>query len=432
MTPVVQSRFLLSGVLLLACAGLPAGCGTQSQPAAPGEPLTIVFKHAKHPRYEAFGPLIRQFETENPGIRVVEEILPAATDEQHQFYVINLAAGASDFDVIDMDVIWVPEFARAGWLVELTPYVAPEELAPLHPAALQADWLDGRLYGLPWFVDAGVLYYRRDLLEKYGFDPPQTYPELVAQAQHILQGENNPRLLGFVWQGMQYEGLVCAALEFIHGNGGQVLSEDGRVALTAPATLHALEFMDALIRREGVTPALVSTLNEEATRHLFQSGRAIFMRNWPYAWKLLNQADSPVAGRVGLATVPHFPGSMSAPTLGGFHVGVNAFSSRREAAIAFVRFLIRYEVQKDILLELGVLPAHRDVYKDPAVVSVRPELERLWPSLALLRARPVTPYYLMISQMLQPELSAVVTGIRTPRQAMGLARQQIEHLLQAR
>jgi multiple sugar transport system substrate-binding protein len=407
------------------------GCALQG--AAPGadEPVTIVFKHAKHPRYAYLAALIQQFEDEHPGIRVREEILPASTDEQHQFYVINLAGRAADFDVIDMDIIWVPEFARAGWLVELTDRIPPQELAPLSPAALEADRYDGRLWGVPWFVDAGMLFYRRDLLERYGFGPPATYPELLEQAKHILAGENDPRLAGFVWQGLQYEGLVCAALEFIRGNGGDVLDRDGRPTLLSPATLEALEFIDALIREHRVTPPLVSTLNEEATRHIFQSGRAVFMRNWPYVWRLMNQEGSPVAGRVGMALVPHFPGHASAPTLGGFHLGVNAFSRHPDEALAFLRFMIRFEAQKQILLNVGVLPAHRDVLQDPDVLAAMPHLQQLVPALERVRPRPVTPYYLMISQILQPELSAIVAGIRKAEDAMRVANRQVRHLLEA-
>ncbi|MFQ5663925.1 MAG: ABC transporter substrate-binding protein [Terriglobia bacterium] len=419
----------LAGTVLLALAALAPGC---ARPPRADAPVTLVFKHAKHPRYQFLNKLIREFQAQHPGIRVREEILPASTDEQHQFYVINLAAEAADFDVIDMDVIWVPEFARAGWLVELTSHLPPEELTPLNPAALRADWLQGKLFAVPWFVDVGVLYYRRDLLAKYGFGPPATYPELLAQARHILANEANDSLMGFVWQGMQYEGLVCTALEFIRGNGGDVLAPDAEVALTEPATLEALTFMRELIRPQGVTPALVTTLNEEATRLIFQSGRAVFMRNWPYAWGLLNQPDSPVAGRVGLTTVPHFPDHASAPTLGGFHLGVNAYSRHPKAAIKFVRFMISYRAQREIILNLGVLAAHRRVYRDPAVRAALPFLEDLLPSLARVQPRPVTPYYLMISQILQPELSAVVTGIRSPDAAMRLAKQQIEHLLEAR
>ena len=426
-----QCRILLASFALLLSGVWLNGCTRQEEVRSP-EPTTLVFKHAKHPRAAFLTELVRQFEAENPQIRVREEILPASTDEQHQFYVINLAARAGDFDVLDMDVIWVPEFARAGWLKELTPHLSAAELAPLNPAALRADWLAEKLYAVPWFVDVGVLYYRRDLLEKYGFEPPQTYVELLEISREILTREHNPQLTGFLWQGMQYEGLVCAALEFIRGNGGDVLRDDGRLALTDPATLEALQFMSDLIRVHNVTPSLVTTLNEEAARHIFQSGRAIFMRNWPYAWGFLNLPESPVAGRVGLTLVPHFPGHSSAPTLGGFHLGVNAYSLHKNEAIAFVRFMIRYSVQKQILLNLGVLSAHGQVYNDPEVRQALPLLTDLLPALEWVQPRPVTPYYMMISQTLQPELSAVVAGIRSPEQAMRSAEQQVKHLLRLR
>jgi multiple sugar transport system substrate-binding protein len=238
--------------------------------------------------------------------------------------------------------------------------------------------------------------------------------------------------MGFVWQGMQYEGLVCVALEFIRGNGGQLLRSGVQPALTEPATLEALQFMSDLIRTRHVSPSLVTTLNEEAARNIFQSGRAVFMRNWPYAWRLMNQPNSPVAGRVGIALVPHFPGHDSAPTLGGFHLGVNAYSQHKSEAIAFVRFMIRSSAQKEIFLKLGVLPANRRVYDDPEVRQALPVLADLLPALERVQPRPVTPYYLMISQIVQPELSAVVTGIRSPEQAMRSAEYQIRHLLEAR
>ena len=385
----MKRREFISAAAMATGAAL-VGCGGRSRARRPGEPAEIVFAHGKHPRYAVLGDLIRQFEAEHAGLRVREVVLPAASDEMHQFYVINLGGGAADVDVVDMDVIWVPEFARAGWLADLTPHLPAAELAPLNAAAREADTLDGRLYGVPWFVDAGVLYARRDLLERHGFAPPQTLPELAGQARAILAAERDPRLYGFVWQGMQYEGLVCAALEFIRGNGGDVL-RDGGVALTGARTVDALRFVRGMIDG-GITPRLVTTLNEEAARHIFQSGRAVFMRNWPYAWKLMNLPDSPVAGRVSLEMVPHFPDYASAPTLGGFHVGVNARSPFAEEAISFVRFLIRQEVQKQILLGVGVLAAHTGIYDDAEVRRALPHLPELLPALAAVRPRPVTPY----------------------------------------
>jgi len=423
----IRRKLFLVITELLVLALLIGGC-VRSRLTQANEPVILVFKHAKHPRYAELSQLIHQFEAENPHIRVREENLPTSTDEQHQFYVINLAAHTSDFDVLDMDVIWVPEFARAGWLGELSPYLAATKLEPLNPSALRADWIDRKLYAVPWFVDAGVLYYRKDLLRKYGLSSPQTYPQLLEEARKILAAERNPSLVGFVWQGMQYEGLVCAALEFVRGNGGRLLRDDLEPALTEPATLEALHFMSDLIRKYDVTPTLVTTLNEEATRHIFQSGRAIFMRNWPYAWRLLNEPGSPVAGRVGMTLIPHFAGHASVPTLGGFHLGVSAYSQHKTEAVAFLRFMIRYGVQKEVLLKLGVLPAHVQVYRDPEVQRVVPFLTDLLPSLDRVQPRPVTPYYLMISQIVQPELSAILVGVRSPEQAMRLAEQGILHL----
>ena len=407
-----------------------AGSACRSQNAEFSDASTeIVFKHAKHPRSAALAAIIRQFEQEHPRVRIREEVLPAGSDEQHQFYVINLAARAGDFDVLDMDVIWVPEFARAGWLEELTPHFGDTALTRLHPAAFEADWLEERLYGLPWFVDVGVLYYRKDLLAKYGYRPPETYEQLLKASQEILRREAQPGLMGFIWQGKQYEGLVCTALEFIRGNGGDLFDRQGHPSVTSSNTLQALQFMEDLIRQTGVTPPLVATLDEEAARHIFQSGRAIFMRNWPYAWGLLNAPGSTVAGRVGIIPVPHFEGHRSAPTLGGFHVGVNAYSRHKAAAIEFARFLVRRDVQKQIATQLGVLPADTELYQDPEVQAVLPLLADLLPSLRLVQARPVTPYYMSISQIVQPEFSAVVAGVRSPRQAMSRVDTQLNHLL---
>jgi trehalose/maltose transport system substrate-binding protein len=405
------------------------GTGCAGGPGQTEDPVTIVFSHAKHPQAAYLREILDQFEAQNPHIRVREQILPSSSDEQHQFYVINLLGGSADLDVLDMDIIWVPEFSQAGWLADLTSRIPASALAPLHPAALQADWFQQKLYAVPWFVDTGVLYYRKDLLEKYGFSPPENYADLVRVASAILAGEQDPRLTGFLWQGMQYEGLVCTALEIIRGNGADILTGSGQPDLTNERVLDALRFMSDLIRRTKVSPALVTTLDEESARHTFQSGRAVFMRSWPYAWPLLQEAGSPVAGRVGMTIVPHFAGYRSAPTLGGFHLGINSRSRHPEEAATFIRYMISQAVQREVLLHLGVLPADTRLMAEADLQRQVPQLSVLTPILAQARPRPVTPYYLMISQILQPELSAVVSGIRSPQQAMRSADQQIEHLL---
>jgi multiple sugar transport system substrate-binding protein len=294
-----------------------------------------------------------------------------------------------------------------------------------------ADHFEGRLYAVPWYVDAGMLYYRKDLLDKYGFTPPTTFEELVSTTKAILAKENDPALHGFIWQGRQYEGLVCTTLEFIWGNGGDVIDSTGRVAIADSPAVEALAFMRRLIE-EKISPPLVTTAIEEMTRHIFGNGRAVFMRNWPYAWSLMQAEGLSVRGKVGVTVMPHFKSGKSAATLGGWQLGVNRFSRHKEAAILLVKFLLRRESQKFIALHTGLKPAWKDLYDDPELRDAQPFVAELLPVMMAARPRPVTPYYLMMSQILQAEFSAIITGIKSPEKGLNEAREQIEFLLEMR
>jgi multiple sugar transport system substrate-binding protein len=389
--------------------------------------ITLVFKHGKIAGDP--GPLKRlleKFEHENPGIKVKDETLPASTDEQHQFYVINLEGKSSDFDVISMDVIWVPEFARAGWLRELSHLLPVEEKKQFFPGPIQAVTYKDRVYAIPWYIDAGLLYYRKDLLKKYGFDPPRSWQELVHIAQSIIAKEKG--LYGFIWQGKQYEGLVCNVLEFFWGNGGDVLKDD-KVIIYSDENIYALQFMRDLITKYKITPPLVTTTIEEPTRHIFGNGRVLFMRNWPYALIIFEKEGSMVKGKVGVASLPSFPGKKSASTLGGWQLGINRYSKNPEAAEKFVRFLTSSESQKVLALTIGYKPTRKSLYKDKELIKKQPFISSLYKIFMDARPRPVSPYYMMITQVIQPEFSAALAGIKTPEEALISAQRQIEHIL---
>ncbi|MFH0777583.1 MAG: ABC transporter substrate-binding protein [Candidatus Eisenbacteria bacterium] len=423
---VLHTSFLLPLFIVLAllAAGIP-GCAPQKQRADDG--VTIVFKHGKIAGDPAaVAELIARFESENPGIRVKDETLPATSDEQHQFYVINLEGKSRDFDVLSMDVIWVPEFARAGWLRDLSHLLPPDRRGEFFDGPMEAVTYEGTLYALPWYIDAGLLYYRKDLLEKHGFAPPQTWDELVRIASAVTVAE--PGLYGFIWQGKQYEGLVCNALEYMWGSGGDVL-EDGRLLIDSPENEAALSFMQKLIYEYNVSPGLVTTAIEETTRHIFGNGKALFMRNWPYAWNIFERPGSPVKGKVGITILPSFPGHSSASTLGGWQLGVNRYSRHPEAAEKFIEFMTSYETQKELALTVGYKPTRRSLYADPDLRAAQPFMVALFDVLDHARPRPVTPYYMMMSQILQPELSAVLSRLKTPREALKSARVQMEFIL---
>lgn len=407
------------------------GCGERAfQTKGYGQKARIVFKHGRVPNAQYLTDLIAKFNVENPSAEVIEETLPASTDQQHQYYVTSLEGKSADFDVFALDVIWTPEFIKAGWLEELSAHFGEREVASFLTAPIKANSFEGKLYAVPWFVDAGLLYYRSDLLQKYGFEPPQTVLELVDSAKAILDREKDKGLRGFVWQGKQYEGLVCNALEYIASNGGSIIGEDGRAAVAQPRAVEAISFMRDLIYRYGVSPKLVITANEEITRHIFGQGRAIYMRNWAYAWTLFQQDGSPVKGKVGVKIMPHFQGGRSAATLGGWQLGVNKYSQNKEAAVEFIRYLTSYEVQKGVASNMGLKPSRRATYEDPEVIEAEPFMADLLGIVLRAVPRPVTPFYLMISQVLQPELSAAIAGVKSPQAAMENAAALIDHILE--
>jgi multiple sugar transport system substrate-binding protein len=423
-------KFLLLAYSILIFLLLPflQGCVSKKDSSDKGT-TTVVFKHGKIAGDPAlFTRLIDCFEKENPNVKIKDEILPASTDEQHQFYAINLEGKSPEFDVLSMDVIWVPEFARAGWLKDLSHLLPEEERDGFFPGPMQAVTFNGKLYAIPWYIDAGMLYYRKDLLERYGFSPPETWQKLVEIAQYIAKRE--PNLYGFIWQGKQYEGLVCNVLEYFWSNNGDVL-RNGKVLINSPENIEALQFMVDLINRYQVTPPLVITAIEEPTRHLFGSGKALFMRNWPYAWNIFQREGSLVKDKVGISGLPSFPEKTSASTLGGWQLGINRYSKNPDAAERFVKFLTSPEAQKTLALTIGYKPTRKSLYRDKELIEKQPFMVSLFDIMMKARPRPVTPYYMMITQVMQPEFSAAISGIKTPERALGSAQKQIENILEA-
>ncbi len=423
---VLSPKICLLLLLILSSFCLLHGC-SQTSSNDGNERATIVFKHGKVAGdHEALNRLITKFEEANPDIKVKDETLPSSTDEQHQFYVINLEGKSADFDVYALDVIWVQEFARAGWLRDLSHILPLKNRNEVFRGPMEAATYKEKVYAVPWYIDAGVLYYRKDLLEKYGFSPPRTWHDLVRIAREVTTKELD--LYGFIWQGKQYEGLVCDALEYIHSNGGAIL-KDGQVVIDSTENVEALRFMRDLIFRYGVTPVLVTTMIEEPTRHIFGKGKAVFMRNWPYAWNIFEADDSPVKGKVGVSMLPKFPGHQSSPTLGGWHLGVNPYSKHPEEAEKFIEFLTSYDAQKTLSLTVGYKPTLKSLYKDPDMNRAQPFTTSLYDAFQHASPRPVTPYYMMISQVIQPEFSAIISGIKEPEEALKSAGEQIEHIL---
>jgi multiple sugar transport system substrate-binding protein len=370
------------------------------------------------------------------GIQVELLRQPTDSDQRRQGLVIPLKSRQPDPDVFLMDVVWLAQFAASNWLEPLDTLGLEPETGVFFPKVVElVDRWQGHLVALPLYVDGGLLYYRRDLLNKYGFSgPPRTWEELTAQAGRVQAGERktNPDFFGYVWQGAQYEGLICNFQEVAGSNGGGIFSRNGTIILDTPKNRTALGFLRDLIHRQRLSPpGTYTVMREEEVREVFQQGNALFERNWPYAWPLHQSAGSPVRGRVGIALLPHFPGGKSVSTLGGWHVGISRFSDAGDQALQLVRFLLSYKTQKELALRLGWNPGRRDLYADPDILAELPHFAELRVIFDHLLPRPVLPYYSQVSAVIQRHLNAVLARQATPARALAQAETEVERISSA-
>ncbi|ODN30554.1 ABC transporter substrate-binding protein [Fervidobacterium thailandense] len=370
-----------------------------------------------------------RFMKANPDIKVSVMPMPNSSTERHDLYVTYLAAGEKEPTVLMLDVIWPAEFAP--YLEDLTNDKAYFELDKFLPGTVKSATVNGRIVAIPWFTDAGLLYYRKDLLEKYGFkNPPKTWDELVRMAKTITAKEKN--MYGFVWQGARYEGLVCDFMEYLISFGGDVLDEAGNVVINSPAAVRALQFMVDLIYKENVSPRAVTTYMEEEARRVFQNGQAVFMRNWPYAWALLNDPkESKVAGKVGVAPLPAGPAGRSAATLGGWMLGINknATPEEKEAAKKLIKFLTSYDEQLYKAINAGQNPTREAVYKDPQLKKAAPFMVELYGVFINAEPRPRTAKYSELSDVMQKYIHAALTQQMTAQKAIEEMAKELRRVL---
>lgn len=371
--------------------------------------------------------LLDDFEKQT-GVELTVVRQPTDSEQRRQGLALPLASRRPDPDVFLMDVVWIGHFAHSGWLEPLDSAMS----APFFPEILQTvDTYADTLFALPVYVDGGLLYYRQDLLERHGYsNPPETWQELVEVSLEVIQSQRrvNPGFTGFIWQGAQYEGLVCTFLEFTASNNGGIIV-DGRIQLNHPCNIAPLTFMRDLIHHYQLSPPNTYTeMKEEEARRLFQRGDVLFERNWPYAWKLHQRDDSPVKGKVGIAPLPHFEGGRTASTLGGWHIGISRFSDVKPQAGELVKWITSRDTQKKLALNLGWNPGRMDVYTDPDVLQELPHLNTLQTVFRHAVARPNLPYYTQISSIIQRYVNQCLAGEIEPREALNRMQDEINHL----
>ena len=301
---------------------------------------------------------------------------PNDTNERLALYQQLLSAQSGDIDVFQIDVIWPG--ILADHFIDLNEHIEKDLVDQHFEAIVVNNTIDGRLVAMPWFTDAGLLYYRSDLLEKYDREVPTTWEELTETAQVVMDGERaegNSRMWGFVFQARAYEGLTCDALEWIDSfNGGTIVDDDGEITVNNPQAIQAIDLAASWI--DTIAPRGVLNYGEEESRGVFQSGNAVFMRNWPYAWPLANSEDSPIRDKVGVSALPRGgEDGQHTGTLGGWQLAVSQYSQNPEVAADLVRYLTSQEEQKRRAIEGSYNPTIPALYEDVDVLEASPFFE---------------------------------------------------------
>jgi trehalose/maltose transport system substrate-binding protein len=340
---------------------------------------------------------------------------PADATATLQMYLQYWGSKSPDVDVFLIDVIW--QGIAAPYAVDLKKFIKADIISGFFPHSIENNTIKGRLVSMPWFIDAGLLYYRTDLLQKYGYSaPPKTWDELAEMAKKIQEGERtagNLGFYGFVFEGKSSESLTCNALEWIDSyGGGTIIAPDKNITVNNPNVVKALQTAKSWVGT--ISPPAVTTYGEEEARNIWQSGNAAFMRNWPYAYPLGQDPKSPISGKFDVTALPKGgdDGKNSA-CLGGWQLMISAYSKVPNASADLVRYLTSAEIQKRHAIELGLLPTLPDLYSDSDLQQKIPWFKEATNILANTVARPSTlagGSYNQLSQGIFENVNKILNG----------------------
>lgn len=371
---------------------------TENQTSA--EEVTLTYVAGKDDS-GATQQIIEAFQAQYPNIKIDFQELPGNSDDVKKSISISLAAGDSSPDVFAADIIWISQFASAEWLLDVTSEVSAIQDEYLSGPLLTTQY-EGKNYAFPSYTDVGLLYYRTDLIDT----PPTTWEELVELSKEHI-GKDGIEY-GYVFQAFQGEPVVCNSLEFIKQNGGLDLV-DGKFQINSENAVEALKFERSLID-DKISPEGVLTHKPEDTRAIFEEGKALFMRNWTYAYALAQSDTSKVAGNVGVTTLPVGPsGTSSSGTIGGWDIAINSKTEHKESAVIFAQYLSGAEAQKIRTVVASTFPTNKAVYEDEEIKAAAPYLAALAPAFEEAQPRPQVSDYSVISSIMQEYFHKALT-----------------------
>lgn len=431
----MKSTKFLAILLIMFLAGFTVFAGGQQEAAADDGTVTLtVAAGAVGQELELTKQAAEAFEQANPGVTVNVLETPDLATDRLGLYLQYFEAQSSEVDLYQVDVIWPGDIAEH--LVDLNQYGAQSVKDEHFDAIIENNTVDGKFVAMPWFTDAGLLYYRSDLLKEYGFNkPPATWDDLMEIAETVQAGERrkgNQDFWGFVWQGNAYEGLTCDALEWVVSNGGgNIVEPDGEITINNPKAAEALDMAADWVGT--ISPSGVLGFGEEDARNMFQAGNAMFMRNWPYAYALGNAEGSAIRGKFDVSPLPAGDSGNGAAALGGWQLAVSKYSKNTEKAVELLMYMTGYEEQKRRAIVGSFNPTIKDLYDDEEVLEAVPFFGTLYDVFINAAARPSTvtaPRYAEASKIFFSHTHDVLSGNQTGSQAVRNIAFDLEDLLE--
>src|SRR3989440_7040305 len=415
-------RAIALGLTSSVAGSLLEACGGGSSGGSSG-PTTIVWQ-SENDTSGTYTAIVDAYNKSNKdNVHVVWHNGPSSTDTMLTIYDNTLRARSGSIDVMSIDVVYPAEFASNGWILDLTSKWPASDRANYLQGPIQSCTYQGKVVAAPLRTDLGVLYYRTDIIST----PPNTFETLTS----LAKSNASKTKYGYVWQGSQYEGLVCDFVEVLAGYGGTVLdpSDSKKVTINSPQGVQALTEMVSWVGT--ISPTSVTTFTEEPCRQAFQNGDAIFMRNWPYAYSLGNDpAKSKVAGKFDIVSLPYGgSGTVGHSTTGGWNMAINAFSKNPDASWSFIKYMLGPEAQKTLAVKGSFTPALKSVYDDADVKAKQPLFTKLAPILQNALPRPVSAVYPDLSNIIQTHVHRALTKAATPTDALSVLQTQLQALV---
>ncbi len=416
---------LAAGVVTLTACSSPSSPSAAAPVKKASHVVTIQWAASPITQTGVRANLIKLFEKSHPNIHVQLISQSTNTDTNRASLITQITGGSTTPDVFMGDVVWPGQFASAGLALPLNGHVSKAFLNQFAPGLIAGATYKGKVYAAPFFMDAGFLYYRKDLLQKAHLPIPKTWEQLVKDSKTLMS--KHMVKYGFVWQGDSYEGLTCDWMEYLTDAGGHVFNAAGKPVMNSPQAIKALTFMRSLIT-SGVSPSAVSTYQEAQAMNAFNDGQAAFLRNWDYAWSnSQTKGQSNVIGKVGVVPMPTFQGHGDAgySTIGGWDLYVNPHTKHLAQDLAFIQWMTGVQAQTVLATKYSEIPTNNAVQKNPHVRALNPVLAIV--NKAHLIARPSqTPNYALVSKAIYTNVNAALSGQSSVKAALNTANQQLQ------